>query len=86
MQDDIFENVIYAEGIGGLMGVKPVVNTKKLRRFVELSGALSVVSLPAASALPGKCVRNASCWTLTQICGVRNSSETRQMGWSPAIW
>lgn len=68
MQDDSFENVIYAQGIGGLMGVKPVVNTKQLRRFVELSGALSVVSLSAASAFPGKCVRNAGCWALPQIC------------------
>lgn len=65
MQDDIFKNVIYAQGIGGLMGVKTVVNTKQLRRFVELSGALSVVSLSAAS---GKCVKNASCWALPQIC------------------
>lgn len=42
VQDAIFENVTYAEGTCGLMGVLPGVNTKQLRRFVEKSGVHSV--------------------------------------------
>lgn len=54
VQDAILENVTYAEGTGGLMGVLPGVNTKHLRRFVEKSGVHSVDPWSA----PFPCMRN----------------------------
>lgn len=54
MQDAIFENVTYAEGTCGLMGVLPGVNTMQLIRFVEKSGVHGVDPWSA----PSPCVRN----------------------------